>query len=452
VSVRPPLPLEQLGCHVVRQGSETWAESCTAWNTAVAQRPVAVAYPASAEEMVEVVGFARDNGLRVAFNAGGHNAGPIAWDEPTLLVRTERFRGVEIDPGARRARIKAGTLAEGVAAAAGEHGLAYLAGTSADVGLVGYALGGGFSWLVRKHGLAANTITRIELVTADGTLRTADAGTNSDLFWAVRGGGGNFGAVTMLELELFPIEQVYAGCLFWPIERAAEILAAWRAWVDGVPEECSSLGRLLKVPDLPFIPEHLRNRDFVLVELCFLGSDAGGRELTAPLRALSPEFDTAETMPASALTIVNMDPPAPLPYHGEGMTLTELDGEAIRRVVPHFLETSLAHFEVRQLGGAAARSAPEHGAIDRIEAPFMSFSFGLAFDDEAHEAVPRQLAELEQLLAPWDAGTRVLSFAETACDPAKIYLPESYERLRQLKGRWDPDGRFAPNHPIPPLP
>jgi FAD/FMN-containing dehydrogenase len=443
--------LQGLSCHVVLPESETWLDSCLAWNTAVAQKPAAVAYPTSAEDMAAIVAYARDNGLKVAFNGGGHNAGPIAWDAPTLLVKTERMRGVEIDSAARRARIRAGTLAEAVAAAAGEHGLAYLAGTSADVGVVGYGLGGGFSWLLRKHGLAVNTITQVELVTADGSIRTADAETSSDLFWAVRGGGGNFGAVTSLELELFPIDNVYAGCLLWPIERAADVLGAWRTWIDGVPEECSSLGRLLKVPDLPFIPEHLRNRDFVLVELCFLGDDADGRALLEPLRALQPEFDTVETMPARTLSVVNMDPPAPLPYHGEGMTLDGFEPECIDRVVPHFVGTTLAHFEVRHLGGAAARSEPWHGALDRVEAPFMTFAFGLAFDDAAHEAVPRHLAELERLLAPWDAGARVMSFAESPCDPERIYPPESWDRLRRIKGQWDPDVLFAPNHPIPPL-
>ncbi len=173
--------------------------------------------------------------MRIAFNAGGHNAGPIDWSRDTLLLKTERMRGIEIDPASRRARVEAGALAKPLAVAAGEHGLAYLAGTSPDVGVLGYALGGGMSWMIRKFGFACNSIVAAEVVTADGRRLRTDRDTEPELFWALRGGGGNVAAVTALELQLFPIAEIYAGVLFWPIERAAEILHAWRDWIETVP-------------------------------------------------------------------------------------------------------------------------------------------------------------------------------------------------------------------------
>ena len=308
-----------------RVGAEEWDVARRAWNLAVDQQPVAVVFPASAGDVATTVAFAADHGLKVACQGGGHNAGPITWEDATLLVKTERLRGITIDAPARRARVEAGVLADELAVAAGVHGLAYLAGTSPDVGIVGYAVGGGISWLVRRHGLACNSIVAVELVTADGRLVRADRDTEPDLLWAVRGGGGNFGAITALELELFPIERIYAGALFWPIERAVEILCAWRAWVEAVPEECTSLGRLLKLPELPFIPDHLRGRSFVLVEAAFLGSEADGEALVRPLRDLAPEFDTFALIPPASLSAVNMDPAEPVPYYGEGIHLHEVD-------------------------------------------------------------------------------------------------------------------------------
>ncbi len=448
----PQAPFEalagQLQGDVLVSTDDRFATSRLAWNLSVDQRPAGIAYPESAGDMQAIVRFAGEHGLRVAFNGGGHNAGPIAWDDQAVLVKTERMRGVTVDPDARRARIEAGVLADELAAAAGEHGLAYLAGTSPDVGVVGYMLGGGISWLARKHGLACNSVTGVELVSAAGEHVRADADTEPDLFWAVRGGGGNFGAVTALECELFPIGELYAGCLFWPVERAVEILEAWRGWIDTVPEECTSLGRILKLPDLPFIPDHLKARDFVLIEPAFLGSEADGADLIAPLRALGPEFDTVAMLPPSRLSTVNMDPAEPVPYYGEGIHLSGFDNGCIAELVSVILDTPLMHCEIRHLGGAAGRSGAGHGALDRIEAPFTTLTFGLALDREMRDAMERHLVRLHETLAPWDSKTRYLNFAESPMDVEMIFPKDSYARLCSLKARYDPEHRFLANHPI----
>ena len=303
---------------VVLPGDETWDAARQAWNLAVDQRPVAVVYPESADDVATTVRFAAEHGVRIAFNAGGHNAGPIDWGVDTLLLRTERMRDIEIDVAGGRARVGAGVLAKPLAVAAGEHGLAYLAGTSPDVGVLGYALGGGISWMVRKHGLACNSILAADVVTADGRQLRVDADTEPELFWALRGGGGNVAAVTALELRLFPIAEIVAGALFWPIERATEILTAWRRWVDTVPVECESIGRMLQLPDVPFLPENVRGRSFVLVEAAILGSASDAAALLQPLRDLGPEMDTIGPMPTSELSVVNMDPDFPCRTQGRG--------------------------------------------------------------------------------------------------------------------------------------
>ena len=427
-----------------------WDEARQAWNLAVDQRPVAVVLPESADDVVATVEFAVEHDLRIAFNAGGHNAGTIDWSRDALLLKTERMRGIEIDPVARRARAEAGVLGKPLSQAAGEHGLCYLSGTSPDVGVVGYTLGGGFSWMIRKYGLAANSVLAVELVTADGHLVRADAEHEPDLFWAVRGGGGNFGAVTAIELALYPIPAMYAGCLFWPIERATEILNAWREWIDTVPEECESIGRMLQLPDVPFLPEHVRGRSFVLVEPAFIGAEEDGAALVQPLRDLGPELDTVAMMPTSDLSLVNMDPDFPLPYAGDGILLDDYTPETIDATVESFVGSPLLHLEVRHLGGALRRGSPAHGCIDTIDQPFIMFTFGLAADAEMHAAVEHQAQHVIEKLAPWDSGRRYLNFAETPVDPRRIFPEQSYDRLRALKARYDPAGIFVANHPVPP--
>lgn len=424
-----------------------WEEARRCWNLAVDQRPAAVTYPESAEDVRGAVEYAATNGLRVAFQGGGHNMGPIAWNEPVLLLRTDRMRGIEIDARRRRARVEAGVLSDELTAAAAAHGLAFLAGTSPDVGVVGYALGGGISWLARRHGLACNSIVGAEVVTADGRLLRVGEDHEPDLFWALRGGGGNFAAVTAIELALHPLTELYAGALFWPQERALEVLDAWREWTKTVPDDCTSLGRLLDVPDLDEMPAHLRGRSFALVELACLGD---GAALVEPLRRLGPELDTVGPTPVTALSAINMDPAAPVPYYGEGIHLESLEAETVETVARLFVRSSLVHVEIRHLGGAVAARSPRHGALDAIDSPYTTFAFGLAPDPEARAAVAADLVALYEGLAPWDGGRRYLNFTESPVDLRAVFPERSYERLCALKARYDPAGRFRANHSLEP--
>jgi FAD/FMN-containing dehydrogenase len=440
---------DALAGDVVLPEDETWEESRQAWNLTADPRPVAVVYPESAEDMVAIVTFAAEHELRVAFVAGGHNAGPIDWSRDALLVKTERMREIEIDPAGQRARVGAGVLAKPLAEAAGEHGLAFLAGTSPDAGVAGYMLGGGFSWMIRKYGLACNSILAVDVVTADGRLVRADASNEPDLFWAIRGGSGNFGAVTAIELALYPVPELYAGCLLWPIERAAEILKAWVDWTESAPVECHSIGRMLQLPDAPFLPPHLNARSFVLVEAAHVGSKDEGEALLAPLRALEPEFDTFEMLPSASLSLVNMDPDFPLPYAGDGALLSSMTSDTIDDLVEAFVGSPLLHVELRHLGGAAAAGSPDYGALDRVEQPFLFFTFGLAFDGDMHAAVEHHVENVFTAMAPWSSGKRYLNFTEVRADSRTMFPDESYERLLAIKAAYDPDGRFAANHSIP---
>src|SRR3954466_10216354 len=445
---------EQLQGDYVTPEDASWDEARLAWNLAVDQVPAAVAIPETADDIVEVVRFARANGLRVAGQSTGHNAHPLAEGlESTVLVKTHRMRAVQIDAGARVARVEPGTLWMDVTDPAAEHGLAPLAGSSPDVGVAGYVLGGGISWLARKYGLATNSVVGIELVNADGDVVRASAGENPDLFWALRGGGGSFGIVTAIELELFPVKELYAGWLIFPMERAEEVLNAWRDWVDTVPDEVTSIGRLLQIPPLPDIPAPLRGRRLVVVEAAMIMDEAQASKLLKPLRKLGPEMDTFATVPATELQELHMDPPQPVPGRGDHMLLRDLTRAGIENVVEVAGAKStspLLSIEFRHLGGALGRVDPDSGATASLDRAVAMFAVGMAMDPVMSAAVRAYLPVVKQALARYDSGREYLNFAEHRTDPRRLWPAETYNRLRQVKGEHDPLDIFRANHQIAP--
>ncbi|HEY7729855.1 MAG TPA: FAD-binding oxidoreductase [Gaiellaceae bacterium] len=433
---------------VVTHADAGWDDARQAWNLAVDQWPAFVALPESAADVVAIVEFAVENGYRVAPQGTGHAAAPLGDLSDTILVKTSRMRGVAIDPERRTARAEAGVIWVEVVEAAAEHGLAALAGSSPDVGVIGYTLGGGLSWLARKHGIGANQVTAVELVTADGRFVRADRENEPDLFWAVRGGGGAFGVVTAIEFNLFPVTEVYAGILWFPIERAAEVLKAWRAWTDTVPEELTSVGRLLQFPPIPEIPEPVRGKSFAIVEAIYLGDDASGAELLAPLRALGPVMDTVATIPVQELGHLHMDPEEPAPAAGDGGMLEDVDDDLIEALVEHTVGTPLLSVELRHLGGAVARPRPEHGAIAAFESPYLMFGVGITPTPEALEAVEASTAALRRAIAAWESNHTYMNFAETRRRSGTLFSETAYARLRRIKAKVDPQNVIRSNHPL----
>jgi len=419
---------------------------------AVDQRPAVVARPESAQDVMALVEVAREHGVRVAPQGSGHSAAPRASLDRSVLADMSAMNAVEIDADRRRARLQAGAQWQHVIGPAAAHGLAGLSGSAPDVCVTGYALGGGASWMIRRYGLAANSIRSAEVVTADGDRVRADADSEPELFWALRGGGGSFGVVTALELELFPVRELYAGVLFWPQERAPEVLEAWQAWTAGVPEEMSSLGRLLNVPPLEQIPEPVRGRSFVVIEAAWLGGEASGTEQLAPLRELGPEMDTFAMIAPPGLAALHMDPPEPVPGAANGMLLGDFSAAAIDAVVGVAgpgTDSPLLSIEVRHLGGAAGRANPKNGALPAIDAPYAMFAVGMAATPEMKQAVVQRLDDLHAALEPWDAG-RFLNFTERPGYTNRMFSDEAYRRLREVKSKYDPDNIIQANHEIPP--
>jgi FAD/FMN-containing dehydrogenase len=435
-------------------GDAAWDEARQAWNLSVDQRPVAVAEPETVADVVAIVDFARERGLRVAAQGTGHAAAAMTSLQNTILVKTHRMRVVEIDADARRARAQAGAMWADVAGPAAEHGLAALAGSSHDVGVVGYSLGGGLSWLARKLGLAANSVTAIQLVTSDGRVVVTDAHHDPDLFWALRGGGGNFGVVTAIEFELYEIAEVYAGMLAFPWERAREVLRAWREWTRTAPEEITTAARILQVPPLPEIPEPFRGRGLVVIDGAYLGDEADAIEALAPLRALGPEVDTFAMMAPDQLLTIHMDPPEPVPNSGDGALLDVVPAEAIDALVHVAGPESgspLLMVELRHLGGALARAGEGHGAVATMEGDYALFAVGMAPDADTAAIVDEHVDLVKTALCEWDAGRRYLNFSERPIDTRRAYTAAAYRRLQAVKTLVDPDDMFRANHPIAPI-
>ncbi len=332
------------------------------WNVAVDQRPAAVVEPRTVPDVADAVRSARRAGLRIAAQSTGHNAGPLAEQDlsDVMIIRTGALDEVTIDPEQRIARVGAGAIWDPVITAAGEHGLAGLHGSSPDVGVAGYSLGGGMGWYARKLGMQTNSLTAIVMVTPDGDLVRADADQNSDLFWALRGGGGSFGVVTALEFRLHPIESAYAGWLVWDVTRAAEVLSGYEAWAADAPDEVTTAFRILNVPPFPEIPEPLRGRSLAVIDGAVIGTDAYGADVIRALRTMGPEIDTFGRMPAPALARLHMDPEGPTPAIGTSTVLGRLGESGIDAFVERAgvgPQSGLIMAELRQLGGAVRRPA-----------------------------------------------------------------------------------------------
>ena len=435
---------------LVFPGQPGWDDARRAWNLSVDQRPAAVALPRTGDDVVAAVDHARATGLRVAVQGTGHGAGSTSLDG-TLLVNTVRMTGVELDVPGRVARVAAGAVWRDVVDAAAPHGLTALHGSSPDVGVVGYSLGGGIGWLARTHGLSASSVLSAEVVTADGEVVHADHETNSDLFWALRGGGGSFGVVTEIEIALYPVAEAYAGWLMWPTERAVEVLGRWAEWTQDAPDEATSVGRLLQLPPAPEVPEPLRGRSLVVVEAAFVGAEDAGRELLAPLRALAPEIDTFAVVPARDLTELHRDPPGPAPGRGEGWMLDGFDAAAAAAVAAAAAmdgTSPLFSVEVRHLEGALGRPDPNGGVLSHLEAPYAMYSLGIASSRRAAAAIDERLALVRDATDPWLSRRRYYNFAERDVDPVSFYAQGDYGRLTAIREQVDPDALFQAKHTI----
>jgi FAD/FMN-containing dehydrogenase len=439
-----------MGIDVLKRDSEGYDANRGAFNVLLNQEPAAIVTPRSTGEVVDAVAYAKAEGLRVGAQRTGHSAEPLGDLSDTLLVRTAAMNSVSIDAPRRIARVGAGALWGDLVPPASDQGLAACHGSSPTVGIVGYSLGGGVGWYGRKHGLQCNRVTAVELVDAEGAERRVDDDSDPELFWALRGGGGDFGIVTALEFELLPVTEVFAGALFFPIERAAEVMHAWHEWTASAPEEITSVVRTMAFPPLPEIPEPMRGNSFAIVEAVALLGEAEATAALAPLRDLEAEMDSFAVQPPAGIAGLHMDPPEPAPYAGAGMLLGDLPGEgidALLAAVGPESDSGLLSVEIRHDGGAMAQPDPAHGAMDSLPGSFLLFGVGIVPEPAALAPTKGWLARMTAAMRPWDAG-RYLNFSDEVEDIGIAFPPQTVERLRAAKAKYDPENLFHASHPV----
>jgi FAD binding domain-containing protein len=438
---------------VVGPQDHDWDAARQAFNVTLDVRPAAVAFPVDALDVMAIVRYAGAHGMRIAPQATGHNAGPLVDIEDTILVNVREMQEVSIDPAALRVRVGAGVKWERVSPLLSEQGLAGLHGSSPDVGIAGYSLGGGMGWLARKYGLQTNSVTAMELVTADGRFVRTDAEHEPELFWALRGGGGNFGVVTAIEFAVYPVEELYAGAMFFPFERAGEVLHAWRELLPAQPEEMMTWANILHFPPAPFVPEFARGRSFAVVMAAFLGREEEGRELLRGVRDLGPEIDTFAMVPPIELGDLAMDPPDPLPIASTTRQLSGLPAEAVDAMLEVVgpgapAGTSVALFQLRHMGGALARKAPGAGARATLPGEIALFALGVPVDEDSGGVIRAALNALHTSTAPYDAGYYP-NFVEEPADARGFFDDETWARMQRVKALHDPGDMFRGNHHVP---
>ena len=334
------------------------------------------------------------------------------------------------------------------------HGLVGLCGSSSDVGIVGFTLGGGLPILGRALGFAADRVRSIEVVTPDAQIRTVDAEHEPDLFEVLRGGKGNFGIVTACEFELVPMTDFYGGGLMYPGADAETVLTAFRSWLADLPDEACPSIALLRLPDAPFVPEPLRGQFVVHLRFAYAGTKAEGERLLAPMRAVSSVIiDTAGPMSYEQIDLVNLDPPDPLPYEEGGALLADVDDAAqaaFLDAVGPGAQTPLLMVELRPLGGALARPSAVRDAVSGRDATWGLLGIGVLVPPVA-ELVPAGISALLDAMRPWATGYTQVNFhgrPGDATDRARAWPPEIYEVIKKAKRHYDPQNMLRFGHAV----
>jgi FAD/FMN-containing dehydrogenase len=439
-------------------GEEGYEEASRAWNLAAHQTPALVVVAKGAADVLAAVRFAREGGLGVGVMATGHGVGTAC--DGGVLINTSGMRGVRVDPVDKTARVEAGALWLDLIHESQPLGLAGLLGSTAYVGIVGYTMGGGFGWLGRKYGFNAASVREADVVTADGELVRVSAEEHPDLFWGIGGGGGNFGIVTSLKFDLYPIGMLYGGNLIYPVEKAPEVLEAYARWSADLPDEMTSGVAFLNVPPLPALPEPLRGKSVIALRGCYCGESPGdGEELVRPMREElgEPIMDTFGMMPYAAMDSISMDPVDPMGARQHSEMLSELSPEAIQTLVEVAGAGSgspLIMLELRQLGGALARTAEHLSTMGKGDSKFIINGVGPAFTPEMAEGVVAYLARVADATRSFQTGDTYVNFMELEGASAErvkaAYAPEDFERLVALKDHYDPHNVFRFNRNIAP--
>jgi FAD/FMN-containing dehydrogenase len=460
LSLPPVLPedaaslIAKVAGSVLLPGNAGYDDERTVFNLNHDLEPALIVVADSAADVQAAVTFAAGQHRPVLVKTTGHQM--VGKAHGAVVIATHRMKEVTIDEAGRTARVGAGAVWSEVVAKAAEAGLAPLNGSNPTVGVSGYTLGGGLSpTLGRSHGYAADHVRSLDVVTADGELRHADPESEPELFWALRGGKGNFGVVTALEFDLFPVSRLYGGAIYFPGERMADVLRAWTAWHPGTPETMVSSFAVLRLARQAELPVPLDREFLVSVRIAYNGTAADGERMLAPLRAAAPAvLDTVADMPYTKVATIHNEPAEPVPYYERSIMLREFPAQAQDKLVdlagPDSAST-LTIVELRALGGAWDREPAVPNAVATRGLPYVLL--GVAGGPVSEEQqLQESVAELLDGMEPWRGERRLVNnlAPDEATDAAAIYGLERYERLAAVKKTYDPANMFRINHNVLP--
>ena len=443
---------------VIGRDDDGYDEARSIWNGAIDRRPAGIARCAGVADVVAAVRYARERDLPVAVRSGGHGVGGHALCDGGLVIDLSPMKGIRVDPAARTARAEAGVLWGELDRETQLFGLATVGGIVTHTGIAGLTLGGGIGWLMRKYGATVDNLLSVDLVTADGELITASEDHNPDLFWGVRGAGGNFGIVTSLEYRLHAVGPiVLAGPIFHPLRDAQEVLGFYREFAASAPDELTTIFELGVAQPLPFLPEDVHGKPIVMVGACYAGPPEDGARVVRPLKEFgNPIADLLEPKPYLALQSM-FDPFVPHGWHRywKSVELPPLTDSAIDTLIDHTsrITSPRSYTIVFQLGGALARVAEDATAYPQRDAAFnVNVNAVWAEDDpDAHGHIA-WARDFFDAMRPHARDRVYVNFLgdEGPDRVRQAYGTEKYDRLVELKRKYDPTNFFRLNQNVPP--
>ncbi|MFF1506888.1 FAD-binding oxidoreductase [Streptomyces sp. NPDC058326] len=440
---------------VMFPGSEGFDEELSGYQTYVRNRPDIVVGVDGVDDVRAAVAFAAEHDLAISVQATGHGMAYAA--EGGLLISTRRMNDVHIDPRARTARVAAGASWRQVIEQAAEHGLAPLSGSFPDVCAVSYVLGGGLGLVARQYGYAADHVRSLDIVTGNGELLRTGPETQPELFWALRGGGGNFGVVTSMEVDLFPITSLYGGRLVFDTPHVEDAMNAFHAWAQDCPEEMTGALKLVQVPNLEPIPALFRGKFLAIVLIAYNGDPAEAERVVEPLRAVGPRLvDALAPVPYTESGSIHDEPEEPHVVYGNSFMLSDLNPATVKAILDTVGADAPASVmtEIRQLGGAVARDPATPNAVSHRDAAY-ALRVISALEDVGMEVARPVHERLDEALAPWTMG-RSLNFVHSdGRKPSEdqvrsLWSKQNYERLARIKAAHDPRNLFRFNFNVPP--
>jgi FAD/FMN-containing dehydrogenase len=442
---------------IVARGEDGYDQTRAIWNGAIDRRPATIARCLGASDVVAAVRYAREHGVTVSVRGGGHNIAGLALIDDGLVIDLSLMRGVRTDPASRTVRVQGGALLGDVDNDTQLHGLAVPSGVVTHTGVGGLTLGGGIGWLMRKHGLSIDTLLSADVVTADGTLVRASEQENADLFWGIRGGGGNFGVVTSFEFRAAQVgPTVLAGPIYWPMEDAAQVLRFYRDFIDDSPLDYGSIVNLRRAPAVPFLPAELHGRHVVGIASCWVGDLDEGERFLEPLRRFgAPLIDLVTRKPWLAhQSMFDVTVPHGWHYYWKSTELPRLQDDLIEVIASNSLKITspLSYSVIFQLGGAVT-SVPEDATAYSHRTAAHNININAVWqpgDPGAEEHAEWTRRFLDEL-ASFHAGVYVNFLMEEGRDRVRAaYGEEKYARLVQVKTKYDPENFFRVNQNIAP--